>query len=111
MGFIQRLPELEAVVTRNLSPDTFFSSSLELGDGLMDGAGNVVDVVGRDATHADAAALQEVDVLLLHQELAHVRRQAGEREHADLEKKFWRLEKSKTQLRLVDVELNSRLVN
>ena len=89
-GFIQRLPELEAAVTRNLSPDTFSSSSLELGDGLMDGAGNVVDVVGRDATHADAAALQEVDVLLLHQELAHVRRQAGEREHADLEKKFWR---------------------
>lgn len=39
-------------------------SSLDLGDGLVDGLGHVVDVLGGQPAHVDAAAGHQVDVLL-----------------------------------------------
>lgn len=42
---------------------------LDLGDGIVDGLGDVVDVLGGQATHVDAAAGHQVDVLLPDHEL------------------------------------------
>ena len=58
---------------------------MEFGDSLVDGASHVVHVEGRKAAHADSATLQEVDMLLFDQELAHFWVQSGERKHTDLE--------------------------
>ena len=41
-------------------------SLLDLGDSLVDGFGHIVDVLGGQTTHVDAAARHQVDVLLLH---------------------------------------------
>ena len=37
---------------------------LDAGDGVVDGLGHVVDVLGGQTTHVDAAAGHQVDVLL-----------------------------------------------
>ncbi len=63
-------------------------SLLELCDSLVDGLCDVVDVAGGEAAHGDAAVLEQVDVLLLHQELAHLRIQAGEGKHTCIEKEI-----------------------
>lgn len=42
---------------------------LDRGDGLVDGRGHVVDVLGGQTAHVDAAAGHQVDVFLLHHEL------------------------------------------
>ena len=44
----------------------------EFPDCLIDGLGDVIEVAVGDARHADSAVLQEVDVFLLKEELAHV---------------------------------------
>ena len=56
----------------------------EFPDCFIDGLGDVIEVAVGDAGHADAAVLQQVDVLLLHEELARIWRESGEGEHADL---------------------------
>ena len=60
----------------------------ELGDSFVDALGDQVHVGGGETAHGDATVAQQVDVLLLHQELAHVRVQASEREHANLRRKI-----------------------
>lgn len=42
---------------------------LDRGDGLVDGGGHIVDVLGGQTAHVDAAAGHQVDVFLLHHEL------------------------------------------
>ena len=54
----------------------------------MDALGDQVHVGGGETAHGDTTVAQQVDVLLLHQELAHVRVQASEREHANLRRKI-----------------------
>jgi len=44
-------------------------SSLDLGHGVVDGLGHVVDVLGGQAAHVDAAARHQVHVLLFDHEL------------------------------------------
>ena len=56
----------------------------ELVDRLVHRLGHVVQVIGRQTGNGNPAILKQVHVLLLSQELAHVGRQTGETEHADL---------------------------
>lgn len=42
---------------------------LDRGDGLVDGRGHIVDVLGGQTAHVDTAAGHQVDVFLLHHEL------------------------------------------
>lgn len=42
---------------------------LDCGDGLVDGRGHIVDVLGGQTAHVDTAAGHQVDVFLLHHEL------------------------------------------
>ena len=57
---------------------------LDLGDGLVDALGHVVDVGGGEAAHGDAPRAQQVDVPLLHQPLRLGRGEARVAEHPDL---------------------------
>ena len=67
---------------------------LEFSDSLVDAFSYEVHVGGREAAHADAAVLEEVDVLLLQEVIAHFGRKAGEGKHADLKKNISTLGKS-----------------
>lgn len=58
--------------------------SLKLSDGVVDSLSNIVDVLVVQPAHGDSAGLEEIKVLLLLQELAHLRVEAGVREHTDL---------------------------
>ena len=54
----------------------------------MDALGDQIHVGGGETAHGDTTVAQQVDVLLFHQELAHVRVKASEGEHANLRRKF-----------------------
>ena len=58
--------------------------SLASGDGLTDGLGHVVDVVGGDPTHRDPGRLQQIEGPLLLKPHALVFGQAHIREHSNL---------------------------
>ena len=58
--------------------------SLASGDGLADGLGHVVDVVGGDAAHRDPGGLQQVERPFLLKPHALVFGQAHIREHSNL---------------------------
>ena len=57
---------------------------LDVHHGVVDGLCNVLNVVGVDASHRDAAVFQKVDVPLVNQQLALALGQSCEREHTNL---------------------------
>ena len=65
---------------RRLGP----SHLLRRADGLVDGLGEVLDVMRVQACHGDAAVLRHVDMRVLTQLQDLLFGQAGEAEHADL---------------------------
>lgn len=76
---------------------------LDLGDGLVDGLSDVVDVFGCQAAHVDAPAGHQVDVLLLD----HVRHLLGcethDRERQKLHLSPWQRTRRRKQVKVVEM--------